>query len=185
MKRFAPYRGPAEPMPRATASGDQNVISLGAIPEGVILSQPPLGVREPCPAWGCGGPPLRVFEGGPGVVVIDPIARPVYPVYPAYPGATSTVPQPPPSAGTTLTVPNPATPPVSPAPSPTVGVDPSQTAPSLSTPGQTLAQQTGTPWDLGTWLGESTVISGLPNWGLAVGGLIAAWALFGGNRGRR
>ena len=170
MNRYV-YHAPSEISPRANASGGQNVVRMGA------LEMAPMAVTAPrnwyggpsypiaidqrvsvsdrvCPAWGCAGPPLWF-------------------------GAR--VPQPPPSSGTSLLISNTGTLPVSPQPSPTVSAP---TPLALTDPGQTLAQQTGTPWDLKTWLGESTLISGFPNWGIAAAGAAALFMFFGG-KGRR
>lgn len=183
MKRYV-YRGPAEPPARATASGNQNVVAalhgMGVMapmttypptPAPWLQDRPPMA----CPAWGCSGPGSNM-----GPVVQMPYREPFF--WP-FSGATSAVPQPPPTTGVSLTVPAPPAS-TTPAPSPTVAVDASQTAPSLTDPGQTLAQQTGTPWDLGTWLGESTIFSSLPNWAVAGGGLLALFMFMGGGKRR-
>jgi hypothetical protein len=167
MNRYV-YHADVEPPARPNASGNQNILRLGASSLPVML---------PCPAWGCEGPPRNWF-GPPGRVQnwYGP------PVYAPWTGSTSSVPQPPPTSGTTLVVGAPSGPPLSPQPSPTV---PGPTDLSLTQPGQTIAAATGTPWDLGTWLGESTLISGFPNWGVAAAGLAVAYMLFGGKAGRR
>jgi hypothetical protein len=169
MNRYV-YHAPVEPHARANASGSQNVIRLGATP----VPMP----EQPCPAWGCDGPP-RFWLDPP---TRRPVGRPAYPIFWFGPGATATTPQPPPSTGNTLSVPDSGLTPVSPQPSPTVSAS---TDLSLTQPGSSLAQQTGTPWDLGTWLGESTLITGFPNWGVAAAGAVAAYLLLGGKGGRR
>lgn len=132
-----------------------------------------------CPAWGCDGPPgggvtpLYVLRGGG--------------IYP-YPGATATTPQPPPSAGGSQVVPVTHGLPVSPAPSPTVAVSPDQTAPQLTQPGSTLDSSGAsitTAGGIGTWLAQSNLISGIPNWGIAAAGVVALLMAFGGKSGRR
>jgi len=161
MSRYV-YRSPAEPEPRETTSGRQNVITLGAVPS--------VQNMRLCPAWGCNGPEPITRVNLP-VLPVSPLPpKPRFPSLPLLPsssgyvyvgsgpfagqacdpmsdialmgvsceassGATSTVAQPPPSAGGTLAVPNPAPVPISPAPSPTVAVPTSQTAPSLPNPG--------------------------------------------------
>lgn len=207
------YHAPVEPSPRATASGGQNVIEarisepayiahgvhaaeierpgyvfhpLGALmdnpivrslsPYSNVVPVRPVGfpITHPdgptpiCPAWGCGGPP---------------IAR-----WPITYGSTATTPQPPPSAGGSQVVPLTTTPPISPAPSPTVAVGADQTAPQLTQPGTVLDSSgatISTASGIGGWLAQSTLISGLPNWGIAAAGLLAAVMMFGGKAGRR
>lgn len=192
------YHASWEPSPRATASGDQNIVGLGYIMDnpivrgllpsrvsptpvrgGPIVTHPD-GPTPICPAWGCSGPPNTVpVDGG------IPINR--WPL--AYPyGSTSTVQQPPPSAGGSNVVPVVAPLPMSPAPSPTVGVSSSQTAPQLTQPGTTLDSSGGsitTSSGIGAWLSESTLISGIPNWGIAAGAALALVMLMGGKTGRR
>lgn len=122
MKRYV-YRGIAEPPARPNAGG--NIIRLGMIaPQFAVagggIAAPSVGPVRACPAWGCGAPPTHIITSATG--------------------ATSTTPQPPPSApwGGYQT-PNPTPMPVSPAPSPTVQVSPTQTAPSNTNPGTTLS----------------------------------------------
>jgi len=72
-------------------------------------------------------------------------------------------------------------PPVSPAPAPTVAAP---TPLSLSQPGTTL-DSSGASSNISTsgimaWFGESTVISGIPNWGLVAAA--AALLMFGKGR---
>lgn len=194
------YHAPVEPSPRATASGGQNVVStMGALmdnpivrgllpragtvnpvpvkPVGYPVSYPDRFPPKVCPAWGCDGPPgvtpTYILRGGG--------------IYP-YPGATSTVPQPPPSAGGSQVVPLTQPLPLSPAPSPTVAVSSDQTAPQLTQPGTTLdasGSSIPTAGGIGTWLAQSTLIKGIPNWGLAAAGVFAAMMMFGGKAGRR
>lgn len=185
------YHAPSEPAPRAIASGDQNIVGLGAMivnrwdENGDVamlpVQQQPGPQRLPirvCPAWGCNPP-------GGGITPTYVLRTPA--IFP-YPGATNTVPQPPPSAGGSQLVPVTQPLPVSPTPSPTVAVSSTQTAPQLTQPGAVL-DSTGatisTASDIGTWLGESTLISGIPNWGLAAAAVFGAMMLFGGKAGRR
>lgn len=195
------YHAPVEPSPRALASGDQNVIeaphSLGAlidnpIVRGILVPRPGLVSVRPvglpvravdgnpapiCPAWGCGAPSGGVL---PTYVLRTPS------IYP-YPGATATVPQPPPSAGGSQIVPLTQPLPLSPAPSPTVAVSSDQTAPQLTQPGTPLDSSgatISTVSGIGGWLAQSTLISGIPNWGIAAAGVFAAMMLFGGNMSR-
>jgi len=174
MRRYV-YHAEVEPSPRATASGNQNVITLGAM---APISS--MVIDRGCVDCG-GGRPTIAYD--PIVVMPYPI-RPVGPAYPVvapYYGTTASVPQPPPSSGTTLSVPNPTTPPVSPQPSPVIGAP---TPLSLAQPGQTVAAATGTPLDFTAWFGESTIISGVPNWTIAAAGAVLALMMFskGGRR---
>jgi hypothetical protein len=191
------YHADSEPAPRATASGAQNIVGLGYVlnaryPTGFSprefdggdypmrlpwQQQPGPGRLPPgspgsvvpvrvCPAWGC-NPPGSTFN---------------------YPGATATVPQPPPSSGGSQIVPLTSPLPLSPAPSPTVAVSPNQTAPQLTQPGSVLDSSGAsitTASGIGMWLAQSNLISGIPNWGIAAGGLFLAMMLFGGKSGRR
>ncbi len=218
------YHAPVEPPPRAVASGWQNVVrGLG-----ITTSAGP--APRMCPSWGCGSPPH--FEEP---VYWFPVRNSPTSVMLPRSGATSIVPQPPPSSGGTLTTPYDGLLPLSPAPSPTIAVAPAQTAPSLTTPGtgtwlansayqvgQTIVDANGhvqqvsaagtsgvsvpnwndsggvtvdggVTWtDMGAggtgatgitaWLSGSTLISGIPNWGIAA---VAAAALFMMMKGRR
>lgn len=174
------YRAPVEPEPRATASGTQNIVHLGA----AIL---PTGINTPgpCPAWGCDGPEPIVVSGG--IFRFPPVA--IAPLR-ILPGATSLVPQPPPVGGPVggPIVPGGGTLALSPAPSPTVAVPSSQTAPQLTQPGTLLDASGASPSAIsgfGTWLGESTLISTFPNWAVLGVGALAAWMLLGSGKGRR
>lgn len=134
----------------------------GRLPPGLVPSPPGGGVT-----------PVYVLRGGG--------------IYP-YPGATATTPQPPPSAGGSQVVPVTQGLPVSPAPSPTVAVSPDQTAPQLTQPGSTLdssGASIATSSGIGTWLAQSNLISGVPNWGIAAGAVVVALMMFGGKAGRR
>lgn len=151
------YRSPGAPLPRPV-SNPWNIVGLGAAY---------VTTRGACPAWGCEGPARHIFYSS---------------------GATATVLQPPPSTGGNLVVYASGGTPGSPQPSPSVAVPTTQTAPSLTQPGTTLdstgASTTVAPFDLMTWLGESTLFSSFTNWEVAGAGLLAAWLLFRG-RGRR
>jgi hypothetical protein len=170
------YRAPGEVRPRATASGGENVIRLGAISP--TLAYPVRSSAPACPAWECGATPTEVVDG-PAYYW----PRPIF-------GATSLVSQPPPSTGVSTLVPSPTPPSLAPTPSPTVAVAPAQTAPSLSQPGLTLdssgASTTTTPavTDVGTWLSEQTLVSGFANWEVTGAALLVGLFLFRG-RGRR
>ena len=177
MSRYV-YRTPDEPLPRSTANDGYNTVHLGAMS---VNSPLPTG---PCPAWGCGGPE-RIYNFDPVIALPPRIPVMIRP----YPGATSTVPQPPPTSGGSLVVSNPYPPTLSPAPTPTVSVPPGQTAPSLTQPGSLLdssgASVTTAPFDIGTWLGEYTLFSSLPNYAVVGIAAVAAWMLLGGKQGRR
>lgn len=221
MSRYV-YRRPDDVPARPNAN--HNVITIGAVPAAPIVRSFPIARQivapssspEMCPAWGCGGPPVRIFPVSFG------------------PGATNTVPQPPPGQQPGYTTPNPYPPTSVPAPAPTVAVSPAQTAPSLTTPGTTLSTTGSSPgawtpnthyavgqaivdvaghtqqvlvagfsgpsvpnfndvggnttdgsvvWNdtgvggaatagIGTWLAQSTLISGFPNWGIAGGAVL-------------
>ena len=186
MNRYV-YHAPWEVPPRALASGDQNVVGMGAmamIPSPAGDVSPILRARA-CPAWGCSGPSY------------DPVIRlPRYFGPPTYagPGPTASVPQPPPTSGGTLLVPDPGVLPISPQPSPTVGAPTSLT---LQQPGTTLTSSgsstTVAPTgisavltDFENWLMQSTTLVGysVPNWGIAVAAVVGAY-MFMGKRGRR
>lgn len=232
MNRYV-YRGIAEPPARPNAGG--NVVRLGAVPASLVYHRSPIRIGapieapikapvKPCPAWGCGTPPVRVITSGPG--------------------ATSTVPQPAPPEipwGGWYTS-NPYPVPATPAPSPTVPVGPAQTAPGYTGPGTPLSStgssvsgwvpntpesigyaivdangnvqevtttgKTGgslpnfnpnvggttsdgslvwtnqgpsgsasaSPSSLTNWLQESTLINGIPNWGL-VAAAVGVWLM--------
>jgi hypothetical protein len=56
----------------------------------------------------------------------------------------------------------------------------------LTQPGTTLDSSGAsitTASGIGTWLGESTLITGIPNWGIAAAAVFAAMTMFG--KGRR
>jgi hypothetical protein len=195
------YRGPAEMRPRPNASGGAHIVrslqtkrsagfavapgnyrGIGYMPVDNLRypiwgANPPqwgaVNTVRPCPAWGCGAPPVRIFDGPTGVMT------------PA-PGATNTVPQPPPYAGpgSPYTVPVWSAPPVSPTPSPTVAAGPQNFLPSS---GLTLDQQSGAAGaapataGISEWLAASTVIPGVKNMWVA-GGALAAILLMRGKR---
>lgn len=133
------YRASVEPPARANANGSFNVIRLGAIP--VSAMKPTAGparyigggvvttpLEMPCPAGDCGGPVMYPIDYVPGAGNTNGVRQPE-PVGPA----------------PVWTVPNPYPVPTSPAPSPTVGVSPSQTAPSLTSPGTVLSTTGSAP----------------------------------------
>jgi hypothetical protein len=67
-----------------------------------------------------------------------------------------------------------------------LSVPTSQTDPQLTQPGTTLDSSGAsitTASGIGTWLGESTLITGIPNWGIAAAAVFAAMTMFG--KGRR
>jgi len=181
------YHADWEPEPHPYGAGGENIIGLGlvvpgsgaaivdgAIPvRGVPIRSPIVDVNPPqaCPAWGCGRPPA------------------LPPMYFNYPGATSVVPQPPPPSGpASLTTTPIASPPVSPQPSPTVAVSPDQTAPQLTAPGTVLdssGASVSVAGGIGTWLAQSSLISGFPNWGIAAAAVAALVLFSGGKSGRR
>lgn len=162
------YRSSAEMRPRPNASGMFNTAWTEQAPKrlgAVVVDHlsPVIGarsgiVRAPCPAWGCGPTPVRIFiENGST-------------------GATSTVPQPPPPSGVPggTVVASSGVLPISPAPAPTVAVDP--TSSMLPSNGLTLAQQSGTPSgiDIMGWLtAPSSIFPSVQNWMLLAGGFLA------------
>jgi len=178
MNRYV-YRSSAEPEPRATASGEQNVISLGAVaPESGVLAT----MRE-CPAWGCEGPaPITRWGSSP------PASFPLLSLLPRAlplqnsPGATSTVTQPPPSSGGSQIVSETEPSTISPAPAPVVATP---TSLSLSQPGTTLdssgASTTVASPSIMDWFTEQTLINGIPNWGL-LAAAVGAFFLMKGKR---
>jgi len=200
----------------ARPNANHNTVTIGAAAPVMMVSPNPIARGpfsgpEMCPAWGCGGPPVRIFPYSYG------------------PGATATAPQLPPGQLPGYEVTNVGVMPLSPAPAPTVAVSPSQTAPSLLTPGVPLSSTGASPgawtpnthyavgqavvdpaghvqqvlvagfsgpsapnfndvggttidgqvtWSdtgvggsatagIGSWLAQSTLISGFPNWGIA------------------
>jgi hypothetical protein len=192
------YHPAWEPNPHPYASAGENIVGLGYIMENPIvrgllpnegLSTGYIGYKAPppihpvCPAWGCSPPPQPVRDCPPGAMCM-----PAWPVHwNPYPGPTNLVPQPPPPTGPISLTTQGQNPPVSPAPAPTVAVPTSQTAPQLTQPGTTLDSSGAsitTASGIGSWLGESTLITGIPNWGIAAAGVFAAMMLFG-KGGRR
>jgi hypothetical protein len=185
------YHPAWEPNPHPYASAGENIVGLGYIMENPIvrgllpnrIAPPPPPYHPACPAWGCSGPPQPVTDCPPNAMCMP--ARPVQ--WNPYPGPTNLVPQPPPPTGPISLTTQGQNPPVSPAPAPTVAVPTSQTAPQLTQPGTTLDSSGAsitTASGIGSWLGESTLINGIPNWGIAAAGVFAAMMLFG-KGGRR
>lgn len=181
MRRIV-HRGPGETTPRMNPSGGQNVIRLGAVSSDVhaitaydpamrVGPAPWIGTRmmEPCPAWGCGEPPTRI-------------------IYENWPGTTNLVPQPPPFFGPVGSpVVSAPSGPISSSPGTTVAVPTAQTAPSLTDPGTTL-DSSGNSSNISAsgimaWFGESTLISGVPNWGIAAAATAVLFLMRG--KGRR
>lgn len=176
MRRYV-YHAPVEPPPRALASGNENVVGLGAA---AIMR-----VTGACPAWGCGGPPppRNIIIAREPIVSLPPVFLPLR----NWVGSTSTVEQPPPATPAPVsTVAAPAASTLSPAPSPTVAVNPDQTAPTLAQPGTVLdssGSSVTTASSVGSWFGESTLISGIPNWGIAAAAaFVGLMFLRGGHR---
>lgn len=96
-------------------------------------------------------------------------------------GATSIVAQPAPvdSPAPNQNVVAYVAPPVSPAPSPTVAAGPSNFLPAFSTP----AVVSVVPSSVSSWLQEQSLISGYPNWEVALGAVALFW--FFAKKGKR
>lgn len=192
------YHPSWEPNPHPYASAGENVVGLGYImPTGIPMSACPEIAMAPCPGGGTrqnSGPPCYTPVGpcsggggevptGPGIIVNR---WPVTQYYPPYPGATNLTPQPPPPTGpigwTTVNT----LPPISPQPAPVLTVPSSQTAPQLVQPGTTLdssGASVTTTSGIGAWLEQSSLISGIPNWGIAAAVVFAGMMFMG--KGRR
>jgi hypothetical protein len=168
------YRAPWEIAPRTLTDGKAHMVRLGAATitgEGMM----------PCPAWGCGAPPVRwPFP------IVEPIPVMPVPIWRNYPGATATVPQPPPlgpSSGSVVSAPGGT--PGAPQPSPSVAVGADQTAPQLTQPGTVLdsaGNSVNVASGFGAWLSEQTLIAGIPNWGIAGAAAFALLWMFKGKR---
>lgn len=186
------YRGPAEMRPRPNASGGVNTVralqtkrsagyavapgnykGLGAVPANVVMRVPYNfeGGPMPCPAWGCEGPPRPIR--------IPWVLQPPPTIYPQPSPVTSGSLCPPgqsqDAAGNCVT--DERNPyvlylPQSPAPAPTVSATPTDSSTTVAPASSTDA--------IMAWLEGSTLISGVPNWGIAaVGGVLLMKVLKG------
>lgn len=196
------YRSTAELRPRPNASGGTNVVRGMQTRRSPGFSIAPgnyrgLGMMYETPIieagpWGAGPVPARTWFPP---YFPRPIGRPVPPIRLAPPsnGATSVVNQPPPPSPTPAPAPSVSNPgyvdaagnyttdwhnpyvlylPQSPRPAPTVAASPEDFLPAQGQPLDTSAPASPS---IGDWFSQSSLISGLPNWGVLAGGAVGAF----------
>ncbi len=151
--------------------------------------------------------PVRIAN--PPIIVARPAPRPILFNPPGESGATSAVPQPPPASPAPVHVvadpmacasgqyrdaagnctsdwhnPYVLYLPQSPRPAPTVQASPEDFLPSQgqAVPGITPGAAGGASSGLTDWLASQSLITGFPNWGVVLAGVLAAKVLLGGRR---